>query len=123
VESKLQVPSPNSLGAEKVQDCWVEVAVNVHNFVVEPEVAEIVTSAPTTRPPTEIDGVVSEVTLSLVRPNDAGEVSELASRSGVEGTLIAIGPAESLSLTVEPTEFVPVATLRIYFPTSAAAST
>jgi hypothetical protein len=63
----------------------VELAVKVQSFVVDPEVAAIVTVAPTTRPPTETDGVVSLVMLSEFRVSDAGDVSDAGSRSAVSG--------------------------------------
>jgi hypothetical protein len=118
---KLQVPSVNSFGEEKVQDSTDEVAVKVQVLVADPLVAVTVTAAPTTKPPTEIAGVVSLVTLSVVNVSVAGVVSDPATRSGVNGRLIAIGPAELLSPTVEPVALVPVTRLRMKLPTSAAA--
>jgi hypothetical protein len=119
---KLQVPSVNSFGDEKVQDSTEEAAVKVQVLVEDPLVAVTVTEAPTTRPPTEIDGVVSLVMLSVFNVSVAGVVSDAATRSGVSGRLIAIGPAELLSPTVEPVELVPVTRLRTKLPTSAEVS-
>lgn len=109
---RLQVPLVSSFGDVKVQDSTDEVAVNVQVLVEDPLVAVIVTVAPTTRPPTEIAGVVSLVMLSVVSASVAGVVSDAAARSGVSGWLIPIGPAAELSPIVEPVAFVPVARLR-----------
>jgi hypothetical protein len=117
---KLQVPSVNSFGDEKLQDSAEEVAVNVQVLVEDPLVAVTVTVAPTTRPPIEIAGVVSLVMLSVVNVSVAGVVSDPATRSGASGRLMAIGPAEVLSPIVEPVELVPVTRLRTKLPTSAA---
>ena len=122
VAEKLQVPSVNSFGDVKVQDSADEVAVKVQVLVEDPLVAVTVTAAPTTRPPTEIAGVVSLVMLSVVSVRVAGVVSEAAARSGVSGWLIAIGPAEALWPIVEPIPFVPVTRLRTKLPMSAAVS-
>ena len=96
--------------------------MKVQVLVEDPLVAVTVTEAPTTRPPTEIDGVVSLVMLSVFNVSVAGVVSDAATRSGVSGRLIAIGPAELLSPTVEPVELVPVTRLRTKLPTSAEVS-
>ena len=105
----LQVPSDN------VAKSHVLVAI-VHKTLVAPCFVAVTTAVPEKVPETLIVGVLSEVMLSVAEP----PVSEVASRSGVDGVF---GAVVSTAIAFEPAMLLdPLGTVKslIMFPAASA---